>query len=306
MTRAWVGVGVLACALVAAWFTFDPPRHKRIPRIGFLGGADSGTLAPHVAAMEDGLRVLGYRDGKSFFIESRYAQGNVDRLPALAMELVAAGVDVIVAASPPAVQAARGVTTTIPIVMLAHDPVEEGFAESLARPGGNITGIAFQDAELATKRLDRLRQAVPNLDRIAVVWNRAGGRANATHEVESAARALGMQVLVLELTEPDQFDDAIAAASKWGAQGVIQLASVVLYEHRTTLLKSLRNHRLPATCEVREWVIDGCLMTYSADYVTMFRHLAKIVDEMIKGIDPATRAIEQPREFDFVVNAKTA
>lgn len=222
------------------------------------------------------------------------------------MELVAAKVDVIVTASAPSVRAARTATTKIPIVMVAHDPAEEGFVESLARPGGNITGVSLQDADLAIKRLDLLREAVPNLERIAIVWNREGGSVNATQEVESAARARGMQVIVLELTDPGGFEDSIAAASAWGAQGVIQLASPLLYKNRALLVKLFRKRRLPATCEVREFVVDGCLMTYSADYVQMFRQLAKFVDEILRGADPATRPIEQPREFDFVINISSA
>ena len=155
-----------------------------------------------MAAFQDELRKYGYVDGRTVAIEYRWAEGRFDRLPELAAELAALNVDVIVTAAPPSVRAAQRATTTIPIVMSVHDPIGMGFANSLAHPGGNITGVAFQDSELSTKRLDLLRQAVPNLTRVAVLWNKEGGGDATVQAVEIAARTLGMQVLVLEVKEP--------------------------------------------------------------------------------------------------------
>ena len=227
--------------------------------------------------------------------------------PSLAAELAALKVDVIVTAAPPSVRAAQRATTTIPIVMSVHDPLGMGFADSLAHPGGNITGVAFQDSELSTKRLDLLRQAVPNLTRVAILWNREGGGDAAVHAVEAAARSLGIQVLVAgsEGTTGD-LAKAIASAKAWGAQGVVQLASPSFTKHRRILLELLAANRLPASCEMRMYVAEGCLMTYSADFDMMFRRLAYFVDLILNGAKPADLAIDQPKEFEFVINQKTA
>ena len=184
--------------------------------------------AVRLAAFKEGLRALGYIEGRNIAIEYRWAEGRFDRLPELASQLVALNVDVIVTAAPPSVRAAQRASSTIPIVMSVHDPMGMGFAASLANPGGNITGIAFQDSELSAKRLELLRQMVPNLDRVAILWNREGGGTAAVQAVESAARSLGLQVISLEVREPGEFAAAIAAAKSGGAQGLIQLASPVI------------------------------------------------------------------------------
>lgn len=298
-------ITVLTVGLLASGLAAGAEHSAGIPRIGFLG-MDSGMQAMRLAAFQDGLRELGYVDGRNIVIDYRWAEGHFDRLPQLAAELAALKVDVIVTAAPPSVRAAQRATTTIPIVMMAHDPVGMGFVESLARPGGNITGLAFQDSELSTKRLDLLRQAVPNFTRVAVLWNKEGGGGAAVEAVATAARTLGFQVLVLEVKEPADFATAIAAAKAWGAQGLVQLASPFITKNRTILLDLLNANRLPATCEMREYVVDGCLMTYSADSIKMFRRLAYYVDRVLKGAKPADLAIQQPREFEFVINLNTA
>jgi len=277
----------------------------KVPRIGFLG-MDSQMQSVPTAAFVDGLRQLGYVDGRNIAIQYRWAEGRFDRLPELAAELAALNVDVIVTAAPPAVRAAQRATRTIPIVMIVHDPVGMGFVESLARPGGNITGLAFQDADLSTKRLDLLRQAVPNLKRVAILWNKEGGGATAVDAVVTASRSLGMQSLVLEVRDPGDFATQIAAAKAWGAQGIVQLASPFITKNRKVLLELLKADRLPATCEMRSYVVEGCLMTYSADLSEMFRRLAWFVDRILKGANPADLAIQQPREFDFLINLQTA
>jgi putative ABC transport system substrate-binding protein len=267
---------------------------------------DSQMQAERLATFQGELRTLGYVEGRNITIEYRWAEGRFDRLPELASELVGLKVDVIVTAGPPSVRAAQRATTTIPIVMTAHDPVGMGFAGSLARPGGNITGLAFQDSELSTKRLDLLRQVVPNLTRVAVLWHKEGGGISAVQAVENAARTLGLQVLTLEVREPDDFTTAISLAKSSGAQGLIQLASPFITKNRRILLELLSANRLPATCELREYVVEGCLMTYSASLNELFRRMASFVDRILKGANPANLAIEQPREFEFVINLKTA
>jgi putative tryptophan/tyrosine transport system substrate-binding protein len=267
---------------------------------------DSGMQAEWLAAFRDGLEALGYVEGKSIVIEYRWAEGHFDRLPGLAQELVELRPDVIVAAAPPAVAAVKRATTTTPIVAGFHDPVALGFVESLAHPGGNITGVAFQDAELSTKRLDLLRLAVPRLSRVAVVWNKVGGGIGAVNAVEAGAKTLGLQTLALEVKGPNDFATAVGTAKSWGAQGLVQLASPVITYNRGILLQLLSSNHLPATCEMRRYVAEGCLMTYSANFPGMFRRLAYFVDRVLKGASPANLPVEQPREFDCVINLRTA
>jgi putative ABC transport system substrate-binding protein len=296
---------ILAFGLFVAAMPMVSAQPAKVPLIGFLG-MDSQMQAAPTAAFVDGLRELGYVDGRNISIQYRWAEGRFDRLPELAAELVALKPDVIVTAAPPAVRAAQRATKTIPIVMTAHDPVGMGFVDSLARPGGNITGVAFQDVELTTKRLDLLRQTVPNLTRVAVLWNKEGSGGATLDAVGKAAQSLGLQIKVLEVTAPGDFAKAIDEAKAWRAQGVVQLSSPFITKHRAILLDLLKANRLPATCEMRWYVAEGCLMTYSADIVKMLRRLAYFVDRILKGANPAELAIEQPQQFDFLINFDTA
>jgi putative ABC transport system substrate-binding protein len=304
MNRLMLAIG-LACGLLGIALSVEAQRPANVPRVGFLG-MDSQMQAEWLAEFQDGLRALGHIDGRNIVIEYRWAEGRFERLPELASELVALKVNVIVTAAPPSVRAAQRATSTIPIVMSVHDPVGLGFVKSLAHPGGNITGLAFQDAEFSTKRLDLLRQTVPNLARVAVIWNKEGGGTAAVHAVEAAARTLGLEVLVLEVREPRDFASAIAAAKSWGAQGLLQLASPFITKNRAIFLELLSSNRLPATCEMRRYVVEGCLMTYSASLRELFRRMAYYVDRVLKGANPADLPVEQPREFELVINLKTA
>ena len=291
--------------LLAATLPAEGQRPTAAPHVGFLG-MDSVMQAEWLVAFRDELRQRGYVDGQSVVIDYRWAEGRFDRLPAMADELVALKVSVLVTAAPPAVRAAQRATTTIPIVMTAHDPVGMGFVESLAHPGGNITGLAFQDDQLSQKRLDLLRQMVPGLARVAVIWNQEGGGTAAPRAVEAAARGLGLQVLVLEVREPRDFATVVATAKSWHAQGLVQLASPFITKNRTILLELLASNHLPATCEMRRYVAEGCLMTYSANLAGMFRRMAYYVDRILKGAHVADLPVEQPREFELVINLKTA
>jgi putative ABC transport system substrate-binding protein len=305
MMNRWKLVVALVCGLLGVALSAEAQRPVRVPRLGFLG-MDSQMQADFLAAFQEGLRALGYVDGRTIAIEYRWAEGRFDRLPGLAAELVGLKVDVIVTAAPPSIRAVQRATTTIPIVMSVGDPVGLGFVESFAHPGGNITGVAFQDAELSTKRLDLLRQTVPRLARVAVLWNKEGDVPRSVKAVEAAARELGLQVLVLEIREPHDFASALATAKSWGAQGLVELASPFITKNRAILLELLSSHRMPATCEMRKYVVDGCLMTYSASLTAMFRRMAYFVDRILKGANPANLPIEQPREFEFVINLRTA
>lgn len=297
--------GALGCALLVLSLSTEAQRPAGVPHVGFLG-MDSQMQAEWIEAFRDELRLRGYVDGQTVVIDYRWAEGRFDRLPELAAEIVALKVNVFVTAGPPAVRAAQGATKTIPIVMTAHDPVGMGFVESLAHPGGNITGLAFQDDELSLKRLDLLRQAVPGLTRVAVLWNQAGGGTAAVRAVETAGRTLGLQELLLEARDPHDFATAVATAKSWRAQGLIQLASPFITKNRAILLELLATNRMPATCEMRRYVVEGCLMTYSANLGGMFRRMGYYVDRILKGTHPGDLPVEQPREFEFVINLKTA
>jgi len=267
---------------------------------------DSAMQAQWVIALRDGFREHGYVEGTNLAIEFRFAEGRFERLPALAQELVAQKVEVIVTAAPPAVRAAQKATSSIPIVMVVHDPVGMGFVETLAHPGGNITGMAFQDSELTTKRLDLLRSVVPNLTRVAIMWNEAGGGVDAVRTVERAARAIKIEPRAFEVKDAGEIAAAVAEAKAWGAQGLMQLASPIITLNRRVLLEQLAAQRMPATCELRRYVVEGCLMTYSADLALQFRELGAIAARVLRGAKPADLPINQPREFDFVVNLNTA
>jgi putative ABC transport system substrate-binding protein len=308
VSRARWLVALLIVGVVAGVFAFVMQRPARIPHIGFLG-LDSQMQAGRLGAFKDGLRELGYVEGQNIVIEYRWAEGHFERLPELGLELVALKPDVLVTAAPPAIQALHQATTTIPIVMAAgNGPVELGFVASLAHPGGNITGLAFQDTDLSAKRLDLLQQTVPHLKRLAILWNGMEGRMpeESRRNVEAAARALDLDVLALEMRESADFGTGIAKAKAWGAQGLVQMSSPFITKNRKALVDGLQANALPAMCEARIFVVEGCLMTYSASFDAMFRRAADYVVRILKGANPADLPVEQPRDFEFVINLKAA
>jgi ABC-type uncharacterized transport system substrate-binding protein len=190
--------------------------------------------------------------------------------------------------------------------MVMNDPVAAGFVESLARPGRNLTGPAFQDVEISTKQLELLRETVPRLSRVAVLWHVAGSTAEVVRSMEASAQALGLRLHVQEVREPSDLERALAAAKTWGAQALLQLPSPFLAQHRKTLVLLLKRHQLPAMCETRMLVVEGCLMAYGANFEAMARRAAYYVDRILKGAKPADLPVEQPREFEFVVNRQSA
>ena len=305
MRNRSVAVLALSFSAALASHVLDAQGAEPVPKIGFLG-MDSGMQAVRVTAFRDALSALGYVEGKNIEIEYRWAEGKFDRLPQLASELVADKVSIIVTAAPPAVPAARQATATIPIVMTIHNPVGKGLVTSLAHPAGNITGIAFQDAELSSKRLSYMRDVVPGLARVAILWNAQGGGPDTVQVVESDAKTLRLQSRAFEVHDVTELPATIKEAKAWGAQGVIQLASPFFTLNRKALIAELTANRMPAACELREYVVDGCLMTYSADLNAMFGQMAWFVVRILKGANPGDLPIEQPREFQFVINKKTA
>ena len=265
-------------------------------------------------AFRQGLRALGYVEGQNLVLEYRYAEGSAERLPDLAAELVQRKVDVIVAGGTAAIHAAQQATRTIPIVMTASfDPVQEGFVASLARPGGNITGLSFLSAELPGKRLELLKETVPQSTRIAVLWNPVGpgyaSRQVLLDNLTGAAQALGLHLHVVEVRRADEVDAAFAALPQARADALLVMDdALVLSSGRLgeRLADLAATSRLPAMYEWREWVVAGGLMAYGPSLQAIYRRAATYVGKILIGAKPADLPVERPVKFELVINLKTA
>jgi len=274
-----------------------------VPRIGILTPAAEAST-PLWEAFRHGLRDLGYVEGQTIVLEYRFAAGQNERLPALAAELVQLQVDVMVTNSGPGAQAAKDATKTIPIVTTTSGHY---VAASLAQPGGNITGLTLMAPELGGKRLDLLKEALPNVSRVAVLWN-AGNPVSPDElcEVEATARGLGLQLQTLAIRHPDELASVFAAMTREGAEALIALADAVFWNHRTRVVALAAQHRLPAVFDAREFAEAGGLMTYGPSVPDSYRRAAVYVDKILKGTKPADLPVEQPVKFELVINLKTA
>ena len=261
-------------------------------------------------AFRQGLRDLGYIEGGNVVIESRDAEGKLERLPALAAELVALKVDVIVAPSTPAALAAKQATRTLPIVFAAvADPVARGLVTSLARPGGNVTGSSNLAPELVGKRLEQLKQAVPGVNRVAVLWQPGiAGRTekDMVNAAEVAAQALGVRLQFVEARGPADFDRAFSEMTGARAGALTLLGSGMFFIERRRLVDLAATNRLPAVYGLREYVDAGGLMSYGPNSADLYRRAATYVDRLLKGAKPGDLPIEQPTRFELVINLKTA
>jgi ABC-type uncharacterized transport system substrate-binding protein len=281
----------------------------KIPLIGRLGAdSPSSADAGRREAFRLALRELGYVEGENIVIEYRYAEGKFDRLPDLATELVRLKVDVILSTGPTATRAAKGVTTTIPIVMAQDiDPVATGVVASLARPGGNITGLAALTPELSGKRLELLKEVVPKLSRVAVLGTSTlPGYAQVFRETELTAGAFGVKLQYLDILDPKDIETAFRAAGKGRADAVLTLTSAILLSQRAQLAEIAVKSRLPAIYHQSQYVEAGGLMSYGASITDMDRRSATYVDKILKGAKPADLPVERPTKFEFVINLKTA
>ena len=297
--------------LMALPFPARAQQPKKIPRIGYLSSADAARDSARYEAIRLALRELGYIEGQSIAIEYRYAEGKADRQPELAAELVRLKVDIIVAAGGSViVQAAKNATKTIPIVMMGQgiDPVEAGLVESLARPGGNVTGITNLVTELGGKRLELLKEAVPKLTRVAVLYESAAqGTAREVKEVlPTAARALKLTIQPWEVRDADGFDKVFAALNKQRPGGLFVPASRLMSDNQKRIVDFALKSRLPSVYANREAVDAGGLMSYGADLADSYRLVAWYVDKILKGAKPADLPVEQPMKFELVFNLKTA
>jgi putative ABC transport system substrate-binding protein len=294
---------VLVLPLAAA----AQPAAKVTARIGFIGNTDPKTQAPHIDALRIRLRDLGWIEGKNLTIEYRWAKGIVERLPTFAEELVRLKVDIIVTSGAPAVRAAQKATSTIPIVFAAllTDPVALGFAASLARPGGNITGLTSQYEEIITKHVQLLSETVPGISRLALLRHTSMGTVT-EKPATAAAGTLGIKVQALVVGDVSELEGAFNAMRKARAQALLVLPSPFFNAHRTNLIKLAASYRLPAFYEFRDYVEDGGLMSYSPSLPDMYRRAASYVDRILKGTKPGDIPIERASTFEFVVNMKTA
>jgi putative ABC transport system substrate-binding protein len=281
----------------------------RVYRVGYLFLSSRANFSSNIIAFEDGLRSLGYRVGENVIIEFRFADGKLERLPALAADLVKLGVDVIVTGSTPNTVAAMKATTTIPIVMVnVSDPVGIGLVASLARPGGNVTGLAGDSGnEIWGKRLELLKEILPNLSRVGILWNPDAviARARMT-STEEAARALGLRLVPVEARGPDALEQAFAIMVKEQIQAFVLLADAVLFNYRGQIAEMALRNRLPAVSDLREFGEAGFLLAYGIDLRDLSRWSAVFVDKIFKGAKPADLPVEQPTKFVLVINLKTA
>jgi putative tryptophan/tyrosine transport system substrate-binding protein len=261
-----------------------------------------------IDVFRQGLKELGYIEGKNIAIEYRYAEGKADRLPALATELVGLKVEVVFTSSTPSVLAVKKATSTIPIVFVSiSDPVANGLVTSLARPGGNITGLSIVAVELSGKRLELLKEAVPSVTRVAFMWNSANpAQAPQWGEAQAAAQALGLQLQSLEVRSANDFDSAFEAALRERAQALVTTPAALLGAHLKRIVEFAAKNRLPTMYGNPQFVDAGGLMSYAPDYTVQYRRAAIYVDKILKGSKPADLPVEQPTKFEFVINLKAA
>jgi putative ABC transport system substrate-binding protein len=299
-----LGFALGAC-LTAAPFAAEAQDAGRVFRMGSLSPAGNPALE---GVFLDAMRSLGYVEGKNLIVERRYADNQLERLPALAAELVRLKVDVIVATGTVAPLAVKKVTTTIPVVIWSTgDPVGSGIASSLARPGGNITGLTIDSPELAGKRLQLLKELVPGLTRVAVIGNAANPYAGVVFkETQQAAYLLRIGIESIEVRSPLDFDTAFGAVIKGNPSGLVVVEDPLTFSERTRIVNFAAANRLPVMYGMREFVSAGGLIAYGPDYPDLLRRAAIYVDKILKGAKPGDLPIEQPTKFELVINLKTA
>lgn len=291
-----------------AWpFTAAAQSPTKIPKVGWLIGSRLADSGHFLQAFRQGLREAGYVEGQTIELEPRSAEGRSELVPGLVSELVGLKVDVLVVGSSTIALAAKKVTGTIPIVMVAGDPVALGLAASLSRPGGNVTGLSYSNEEITGKRLQLLKELVPTLTRVAVLRNPTSeSHATFWRETELAARKLVVALQPLDVRRPDDFEAAFAAAKRGNAQAVIAFDDILIVGYRSRVVSLAASSRLPAIYGFREFPDQGGLMSYGANIVALSRRLATFVDKILKGAKPADLPVEQPTKFELVINLKVA
>jgi len=302
-------ISTLALGLLAGPLPAEAQQVKKVPRIGILVAGSPSADAAWIEAFRQGLRKLGYVEGHSIVIEYRYGEGKTERYPALVTELVQLKVEVIVVGGATATRAAKKVTTLIPLVMAnVTDPVTLGLVASLARPGGNITGVTNLAPDLGGKRLELFKEIVPQLSRVAVLGDPSSpSHAPGWRETESAARSLGVQVQSLEVRAPNpDFAGAFSAITRYRADALLTLSQPLIRVYREQIVDFTAKRRMPAIFHTRKFVEAGGLMSYAADVIELYRRAATYVDKILKGAKPADLPVEQPTKFELIINLKTA
>jgi ABC-type uncharacterized transport system substrate-binding protein len=298
----------LTLAILGAALPAPAQPARDLPRIGVLASRSPEAPGPS-EGLREGLRDLGYVDGQNVTVVWQWARSDEKKFPALAADLVRLNVDVIVAANNAGVEAAHRATRTIPIVMvLAEDPVASGFVASLARPGGNVTGLSSQWAELFGKRLQLLKEVAPHVSRVAVLWDPTFGTGDwLIRETKGGApEALGVRLQLVEVRKAGELDDSFAVITRERSGALLIQGSSMLMGQRTRLRDLTVKSRLPSMCTLREYAEAGCLVSYGVDFVDLYRRAAGFVDKILKGAKPADLPVEQPTKFELVINLKTA
>ena len=308
MKKAGLSSILVAVTLLTVVVIAEAQQPTKVPRIGFLSGQSLSTISTRTEAFRQGLRELAYVEGKNIVIEWRFAEGKLDRLPALAAELVRLKVDVIVTSGLGSTRPANEATNTIPIVMTQDpDPVGNGFVASLARPGRNITGLSTLSPELSGKRLELLKEIVPKLSRVAVLGTSTNAStAQALRETELAAGTLAVKVQYLDVRSPKDIEAAFRAASKERADALLLLGGPVIASQRTQIVDLVAKSRLPTIYEGGASVEAGGLMAYGVSGTDLARRAATYVDKILKGAKPADLPVEQPKKFELIINLKAA
>jgi ABC-type uncharacterized transport system substrate-binding protein len=308
MKKKAITVLALCAVLFVLCLPVDAQQPKKVPRIGFLSTASLSALSPRLDAFRQGLRELGYVEGKNLFIEYRSADGKIARLPELVAQLVDLKVDCIFAAGGSPTRIARQATGTIPIVMgNPGDPVRAGFVMSLARPGGNVTGLSSFSTDLAGKRLELLKETIPRATRVALMWNSLNpDQTLSLKEIEDAAQLLKLQLVSLEVRSLDELENAFHSIARSRVDAFMAGGSGLFGTHRKRIVELAAKHRLPAMYTEQEYVLAGGLMTYATSIPDLYRRAATYVDKILKGAKPADLPVEQPTKFEFIINLKAA
>jgi len=301
-------VFALFTLLSALSFCVQALQAAKVPQVGFLIVSSPLAIADRIDAFRQGLLQFGYVDGKSIIIQQRWAEGKVDRMPELAAELMHLKVDAILSAGPQATRVAKETTSITPIIMgFDNDPIGNGFVASLARPGGNITGLSTLAPEISGKQLELLGEIVPRISRVAVLGtSRQPGTTQTLKELELASRKLGIKLQYTDVPSAANIETAFGVASKWRAEAVLVLNSPVFNSPRTQITDLAAKNHLPTIYWATEFVEAGGLMTYSVSFTDLFRRAATYVDKILKGRKAMDLPVEQPKKFDFIVNLKAA
>ncbi len=294
-------ISLLLTVLLLTVFPAEAQQTPKIPHVGilFIGGRDQ----PQLESFKQGMREHGYTEGKNVFFEYRYAEGNYDRLPELVADLVQKKVDVIVTTSSISAQAARKVTSTVPIVMTSGGPIERGLAESLAKPGGNVTGLSVLASDLSGKRVELLKEAFPKSRRVAALWSRVS---LGFKETQDAAKALSVPLHPIELRQADDIDKAFSEMSKAHVDALLVVLSPLVTLNSKRIAELALKHRLPGMYPTRQFAEEGGIAAYGPLLSDLYRRAAIYVDKILKGAKPADLPIEQPTKFEFVINLKAA